>query len=74
MLLKNVQQMVTPTNHVIARAEYTLRSAPGTLGIFETSSCRMQVKTKKVLAYHLSEGPLALLHTVNPALVIALCS
>ena len=41
--------MVTPTNDVIARAEFTLRWAPGTLGIFETSSCLILIKTKKSL-------------------------
>ena len=30
------------------RAGYTLRVAPGTLEIFATSSCQIQVKTKKV--------------------------
>ena len=29
MLLKNAQNMVTPTNHVIARAGFTLRGASG---------------------------------------------
>ena len=27
--------MITPTNHVIDRAGFTLRGAPGTLEIFE---------------------------------------
>ena len=40
-----------PTNDVIARAEFTLRWAPGTLGIFETSSCPTLIKTKKVLSF-----------------------
>ena len=31
LLLQNVQQIVTPTNHVIARARFTLSWAPGTL-------------------------------------------
>ena len=31
LLLKNVQQVVTPTNHVIARAGFKLLGAPGTL-------------------------------------------
>ena len=41
--------MVTSTNHVIPGAGYTLREAPGTLGIIATSSCQILVKTKKVL-------------------------
>ena len=32
LLLKNVQYTVTPTNHIIARAGFTLSWNPGTLG------------------------------------------
>ena len=42
--------MVKPTNHVIARAEFTSRGTLGTLRIFARSSFLIQVKTtKKVL-------------------------
>ena len=40
LLLKTVQYMVTLNYHVIARAGFTLRGAPGTLKIFATSSCQ----------------------------------
>ena len=50
--------MVTHTNHVIARAGFTLREAFGTLKIFATSSCQMLGEDKKK-SYHLSVGLLA---------------
>ena len=37
--LKMVQSMVTLTNHVIVRAEFTLRGSLETLEIFATSFC-----------------------------------
>ena len=46
--LKMVQWVGTPTNHVIARAGFTLRGALGTLEIFSTSFSQILVKTKKV--------------------------
>ena len=48
-LLKNVQWMITPTNHVIAQAGFTLREALGTMGIFEHLPEKMLVRPKKVL-------------------------
>ena len=43
---KKVQEMVTPTNRVFARAEFTLCGAPSTLGIFGTSFCQIEMKNK----------------------------
>ena len=40
-----IELEATPTNHVIARAGFTLRGAPRTLEIFATSSSQIQVKT-----------------------------
>ena len=40
LLLKNVQQIVTPTNHAIARAGFTLGWAPGTLGFLQYFSAK----------------------------------
>ena len=57
-----------------SRAGFTLRWAPGTLGIFATSSCQNNVDENQKKSYHLSVGPLALCHIVNRALVIALRS
>ena len=65
--------MVTPPNHFIARAGFTLGGAPGILKIFAKSSCRIYVKAKKK-CYHQSMGPLAMCQMVNPALAIALRS
>ena len=59
LFLQNVLQMVTPTNHVIARAGFTLSWAHDTLD---------QKKS------YMSAGPLALSHLLNPSLVIALRS
>ena len=68
-----VQQMLALTNHVIARAGFTLRAAPGSLEIFETSSCETYEDQQKI--YHLNMGaPGTIRHVVNPALVIALRS
>ena len=44
---------------------------PWHFGIFAIFFCQIQVKTKKK-SYHLSAGPLALCHMLNPSLVIAL--
>ena len=65
--------MVTPTNHVIARAGFTLRRALGTLEIFATSFCQILVKTIKSLTIR-AWGPLAgtVPIMINLALVIAL--
>ena len=41
LLLKMTQQMVELTNHVIARAGFTLHGAPGALKIFATSFCQI---------------------------------
>ena len=41
--------MVTPTNHVIAWAGFTLRGGPGAVEVFATSSCQLLVKTEKIL-------------------------
>ena len=48
--------MVTSTNHVVARAGFTLLGDPGALRIFATSFCQIQVKTKKSLTI-LALGP-----------------
>ena len=51
-----------PTNHVIARARFTLGRALA-LWVFATSFFQIKVKTKnKKKSYHLSAGPHALCH------------
>ena len=48
--MKNVYQIVTPRNHVIAWAEFTLSWAPGTLGFLLYFFAKyVQVKTKTSL-------------------------
>ena len=47
--------MVRPTNHVIARAGFTLREVPDTLGSFAISSCQIYLKTEKTLKLLRSE-------------------
>ena len=69
-----VQQMVTFTNHAIARVGFKLCGTPGILEIVATFFCQIMLKTKKKKSYHLSAEPLALYHILNPALVIALRS
>ena len=63
--------MVTPADHVIARAGFTLCWAPGTLGfcnIFLPNTSEDQKIS------YVSAGPLAQCHTLNLSLVIALRS
>ena len=63
--------MVTPTNHVIARAGFTLSWDPGTwdfCNIFLPNTDEDQKKS------YMSAEPLALCHMLNPSLVIALGS
>ena len=55
--LKIVQWLVTPTNHVIALAGFTLCGALGTLKIFATSPPNIDEDQKK--SHHLSAWPLA---------------
>ena len=50
--------MVTPINHAIVRAGFTLREALGTSKIFATNYCQIYVKTEK-MSHHQSAGPLA---------------
>ena len=63
--------MLTPANHVIARAGFTLFWAPGTLGFCNIflPNTREDQKNSYVRA-----GPLAQCHVLNPSLVIALRS
>ena len=64
--------MVTPINHVIAPARFTLRG-PGPLevwGVLQHFSAKYRRKQKKVLPSE-SEAP-GTVHTVNPILFIAL--
>ena len=56
--LKMLQEMVTPTNYVFARAGFTLRRALVTLKIFVTSFHQIYVKIKKK-SLHLIVGLLA---------------
>ena len=50
LLLKTVQYIVTPTNHVIARAGFTLSWAPGTLGFSQYFLPNTGKDQKKVLS------------------------
>ena len=63
--------MVTPANHVIARAGFTLRWAPGTLGFCSIFLANTSEEQKNS---YVSAGPLAQCHVLNPSLVIALRS
>ena len=49
LLLKNDAMDGFAYKPFYCRAGFTLRGAPGTLGIFPTSSCQKYVKIKKVL-------------------------
>ena len=71
LLLKNVQEVVTPANHVIARAGFTLSWAPGTLGFLLYFPANTGDDQKKS---YVSAGPLTLCHMLNSSLVIALRS
>ena len=51
--------MVTPINHIIARAGLKLRGVLGTLEIFATSFCQMQVTDYQKKYHHLRAGLLA---------------
>ena len=52
---KMVQSMVTATNYVTARAEFSLRGTLDSLGIFATFSSDIGENQKK--SYHLSVEP-----------------
>ena len=67
--MKNVQYMVTPTNHVIARTRFRLCWAPGTLGFCNNFLPNTGEDQNK---FYMSAGPLALYHMLNSSLVIAL--
>ena len=49
LLSKNVQQIVTPSNHVIARAGFSLSWVPGTLGFLQYFPTKYRSTPKKVL-------------------------
>ena len=61
--------MVTPTNHVLAQAGFTLCWAHGTLGFLLYFPPNTGEDQKK---FYMSAGPLALCHMLNPSLDIAL--
>ena len=66
LLLKNGTVNGTPTNQVIAEG-------PGNFGDFRNIFL-LNLGEDQKRSYHLNKGPLALCHTVNPTLVIALRS
>ena len=77
LYLKNVQKMVTPTNHVIARAGFTLRGTSGAepLALWDFRNIFLPNTGKdQKMCYGLSAGLLALYHMLNSTLVIALHS
>ena len=65
--------VVTLTNHVIARGPDLHCASPRHFGDF-CDIFRPNISESQKKFYHLSAGPLALCHMVNPALVIALRS
>ena len=65
--------MVTPTNHVIAMAGFTLREDPGTLEIFRNIFLT-NMNGDQQNSYHLGIGPQALPYHGKSAIVIALRS
>ena len=58
LLLKNVQSMVTPTNHVIASAGFTLNWNPVILRFFQYFSAKYCIGEDQKKSYE--RGPLAL--------------
>ena len=56
MLLKNAQYIITPTNHVIARAEFTLSWAPGTLRFSQYFPANTGEDQQKVLSKRWAPG------------------
>ena len=56
----------TPTNHVIARAGFTLSWTPGTTGFLQYFPVKCSRRPTKS---DMSAGPLALCHMLNPSLV-----
>ena len=51
LLLKNVHEIATPTNHVIARAGLTLSWAASTLGFLQYFPAKYRWRPKKVLPF-----------------------
>ena len=68
---KMVQEIITPSNHVIVRTGFILR---GPLALWGFSNIFLLNVDKDQKSHHLSAEPLALCHMANPALVIALRS
>ena len=64
--------MVTPTNHVIAQAGFTLSLDPWHFGDFSNIFLPNIDEDQK--KSYMSAGPMALCHLLNPSLVIALRS
>ena len=71
LLLKNVQLRVTPTNHVIAGAGFTLS---WTLAFWDFCNIFLPNIGEDQKKSYMSAGSLALGHLLNPSLVIALRS
>ena len=63
--------MVTPTNHVIARAGFTLSWA---LALWDFRNIFLPNAGEDQKKSYMSPGPMALCHMLNPSLVIALRS
>ena len=76
LLLQNEQLIAMPSNHVIARARFTLSWAPGTLEYLNIFPPNYQKKVSSEIKKksYLSAGPLALSRMLSPSLVIALRS
>ena len=68
--------MVTPTNHVIARAGFTLRGAfgAGHLALWDFRNIFLPNTGKDQKKFYDLSAALALSHMLNPALVTALRS
>ena len=65
-----VQEMATPTNHIIVPAGLHYE---GPLALADFRNILLpNIGEDQKKSHHLSAGPLALYHMVNPALVIAL--
>ena len=56
LLVKNVQLIVTPTYHVIARAGITLIWAPDTLGFLQYIAAKYRWRPKKALSEGAASG------------------
>ena len=69
--------MLTPSNHDIAQAGFRLRGAFGAepLAFWDFRNIFLpNIDEDHKKSYHLSAGPLAMCHLLNPAMVIALRS